>query len=119
MSEDGYLSPISRRQNRPHARRRDVGIEPAAEQALPVRGAAFDVRRGLHIAALPDRVLAIVDDVHDRAAALGERGDDAAHQAVAAAADAARGAVDAEDSGEDTIGVGAVLSRWPPPQPLP
>lgn len=65
---DPTLSPVRRRQNRPHARRRDVGIQPAAEQALPVDGAALHIGRGLHIAALADRVLAIVDDVHDRAA---------------------------------------------------
>ena len=113
------LSPISRRQNRPNTRRRNVGVQPAAEQALSVRRAAFDIGRGLHIAALADRVFAIVDDVHHRAAAFAERGDDARHQAVAAAADAAGGAVDQEFACEDAVGVGAVLSRWTPPQPLP
>ena len=85
------LSPIGRRQDRPHARGRDVGVEAAAEQALAVRRAAFEVGRGLHSAALADGVLAEVDDVHHGAAAFAERGDDARRQAVAAAADAVRG----------------------------
>src|SRR3546814_6521679 len=106
MSSDIYWNesrPIRRAQNRPYARRRDVGIEAAAEQALSVGGAAFDVSCGLNIAALADRVLAVIDDVHDRTAGLRQRGDDAAHQAVAAAADAALLAIDAEDSSEDAI----------------
>src|SRR3546814_830240 len=104
MSSDIHLNesrPIRRAQNRPYARRRDVGIEAEAEQALSVGGAAFDVSCGLNIAALADRVLAVIDDVHDRTAGLRQRGDDAAHQAVAAAADAALLAIDAEDRSEE------------------
>ena len=67
----GILCPIRRAQNRPHTRRRDVRIQAATEQALAVRGAAFDIGGGLHIAALADRVLAVIDDVHQWAAALG------------------------------------------------
>ena len=83
------LRHIRGAEDRPHTRRRDVGGEPATEQALAVRRAAFDIGGGLRVAAVADRMLAVIDDVHQRAAALGERSDDAAHQAVAAAADAA------------------------------
>src|SRR5690606_9679108 len=98
------LCSVGGAQDGAHAGGRDIGIEPAAKEALSVGRAALDIGGCLHVAALADCVLGVIDDVHHRAARLRERGNDTRHEAVTAAADAAFGAVDGKLAGEDAVG---------------